>query len=155
VEAHRVLRRRGSHIFLDNQIMDCGWGCQPRVPAVLYPTGRILVLIFVRGSVDPQGHSVAGRIRSIEKSNDLIGIWTQDLPACSIVPQPTMLPRAPNFLETLKYVVCRSVNLWKTQTTTNADNFTLWSLFYRHFSYIFWDLTCYYVTLKCRNTKDM
>jgi hypothetical protein len=37
----------------------------------------------------PQGHSVAGRIRSIEKSNDLIGNRTRDLLACSIVPQPT------------------------------------------------------------------
>jgi hypothetical protein len=36
----------------------------------------------------PQGHSAAGRIRSIEKSNDLIGIRTRDFPDCSIVPQP-------------------------------------------------------------------
>jgi hypothetical protein len=43
-----------------------------------------------------QGHSAAGRIRSIEKSNDLIGNQTHDLPACSIVPQPTTLPRALN-----------------------------------------------------------
>jgi hypothetical protein len=40
-----------------------------------------------------RGHSVAGRIRSIEKSNDLIGNRIRDLPACSIVPQPTTLPR--------------------------------------------------------------
>jgi hypothetical protein len=40
----------------------------------------------------PQGHSAAGKIRSIEKSND-IGNRTGDLPAC-IVPQPTTLPRA-------------------------------------------------------------
>jgi hypothetical protein len=39
---------------------------------------------------------VLGRIRSIEKSNDLIGNRT--LPACSTVPQPTMLPRAPILL---------------------------------------------------------
>jgi hypothetical protein len=32
--------------------------------------------------------------RSIEKSNDLIGNRTSDLLACSIVPQPTTLPRA-------------------------------------------------------------
>jgi hypothetical protein len=38
---------------------------------------------------------VAGRIRSIEKSNDLIGIRTHDLPSCSIVPRPTTLHRAP------------------------------------------------------------
>jgi hypothetical protein len=31
----------------------------------------------------------------MEKSNDLIGIQTRDLLACSIVPQPTTLPRAP------------------------------------------------------------
>jgi hypothetical protein len=48
----------------------------------------------------PQGHSAAGKIRSIEKSNDLIGIRTCDLPACSIVPQSTTLPRAAKiFLE--------------------------------------------------------
>jgi hypothetical protein len=39
----------------------------------------------------PQGHSVAGWIRSIEKIH-LIGTRTSDLPACSIVPQPTTLP---------------------------------------------------------------
>jgi hypothetical protein len=43
----------------------------------------------------PQGHSVAGRIRSIEKSSDLIETRTRDLPACFIVPQPSTIPRAP------------------------------------------------------------
>jgi hypothetical protein len=37
---------------------------------------------------------VAGRIRSIEKSNDLIGNRTRDFPACSILPRPTTLPHA-------------------------------------------------------------
>jgi hypothetical protein len=37
---------------------------------------------------------VAGRIRSTEKSNDLIGNRTRDLPACGIVLQPTIIPRA-------------------------------------------------------------
>jgi hypothetical protein len=41
---------------------------------------------------------VAGRVRSIEKSNDFIGIQTCDLPACSIVAQPTILPRVPDIL---------------------------------------------------------
>jgi hypothetical protein len=31
----------------------------------------------------PEGHSAAGRIRFIEKSNDLIGNRTRALPACS------------------------------------------------------------------------
>jgi hypothetical protein len=41
-----------------------------------------------------QGHSVVGRIRSLEKFNDLIGNRTRDLPACSIMLQPTRLSRA-------------------------------------------------------------
>jgi hypothetical protein len=56
------------------------------------PTQRFLVLISVRGWVKPQSHSAAGRMRSIEKCNDLIGKRTHVLPACSTVPQPTTLP---------------------------------------------------------------
>jgi hypothetical protein len=37
-----------------------------------------------------QGHSAAGRVWSIEKPNG-IEIQTRNLPACRIVPQPTML----------------------------------------------------------------
>jgi hypothetical protein len=33
---------------------------------------------------------------SMKKSNDTIGNRTRDLPACSVVPQPTAPPRAPN-----------------------------------------------------------
>jgi hypothetical protein len=51
--------------------------------------------ISVRGCVDPQGHNAAGRIRSTEKFNDLIGNQNRDLPAFNIVPQPTTLPRGP------------------------------------------------------------
>jgi hypothetical protein len=46
------------------------------------PPGRFLV-------------RAAGRVRSTEKSNDLIGNRTRDIPACSIVPQPIMLPGTP------------------------------------------------------------
>jgi hypothetical protein len=49
---------------------------------------------FCRRLSRPQGHSAAGRIRSMEKIH-LSGTRTRDLPACSIVPQPTTLPRAP------------------------------------------------------------
>jgi hypothetical protein len=34
-----------------------------------------------------QGHRAAGRIKSIEKSSDLIGSRTRDLPACIVVPR--------------------------------------------------------------------
>jgi hypothetical protein len=43
----------------------------------------------------PQGHIAAGRIRLIEKSNDHIGTQSRDLPARSIVSQPSTLLRAP------------------------------------------------------------
>jgi hypothetical protein len=43
----------------------------------------------------PQGNSAAGRIRYTEKSSDLMGNRTHDLPACSTVPQPTTLLLAP------------------------------------------------------------
>jgi hypothetical protein len=53
------------------------------------PPRRIPGTHFCQRLCPPQGHSAAGRIRSIEESNDLIGNRTRDLPACSIVPQPT------------------------------------------------------------------
>jgi hypothetical protein len=59
------------------------------------PTNRFLVLISIRGLSLAQDHNVAGRIRSIEKSNDLIGNQAREHPACSIVPQPTTLYRVP------------------------------------------------------------
>jgi hypothetical protein len=64
--------------------------------------GRFLVLIYVKRLGRPQGHSAAGRIRSNEKSNNLIWIRNRDLPSCNIVPQSTTLPRDPqNRMKTL------------------------------------------------------
>jgi hypothetical protein len=43
-----------------------------------------------------KGQGAAGRIAQAEKSNGLTGNRARDLSACSrLVPQPTMLPRAP------------------------------------------------------------
>jgi hypothetical protein len=42
-----------------------------------------------------QDHNATGKIRSIEKSTDIIGNRTLDLTAPNIAPQPTKLPRAP------------------------------------------------------------
>jgi hypothetical protein len=50
----------------------------------------------------PQEHSAAGRIRSIEESND-IGNRTRDLPACDIVTEPTTLSCA-------SIIVCMKLN---------------------------------------------
>jgi hypothetical protein len=95
VEASRVVRRRGSHIFLQNWLTDGDEVVSLTYRTSFTPTGNFLVLISVRGWVDSKSHNAAGRIRSSEKSSDLIGNRTRDLPVCSIVPQPTTLPRAP------------------------------------------------------------
>jgi hypothetical protein len=58
------------------------------------PPGRFLVLISVRGWL----HNGDGRIRSVEKSSDLIANRTRNLPACSVVTQPTTLPGGPKLL---------------------------------------------------------
>jgi hypothetical protein len=50
------------------------------------------------------------RLGILKKSNDLIGIRTRDLPACSTVPQPTTVPRAP-----LIYTLYKALELQHTQ----------------------------------------
>jgi hypothetical protein len=86
--------RRGSHIFqtIASQMAVRLSALRARRPL---PPRMIPGTHFCYRLSRPQGHSAAGRIRSIEKSND-IGNRTRDLPACSIVPQPTALPRAPS-----------------------------------------------------------
>jgi hypothetical protein len=77
----------------------------------------------------PQGHSAAGRIRSIEKSNDLIGNQTRDVPACSIVPQPTTLPRSPpppifklfdSVIKAVRWIQCPDTSSPRNYTRLNS-----------------------------------
>jgi hypothetical protein len=62
------------------------------------PSRKIPGAHFSQELSRPQGTTAAGIIRSIEKSDDLIGNRTRVRLACSIVPQPTTLPRAPTHL---------------------------------------------------------
>jgi hypothetical protein len=69
------------------------WGCQPYAPASHLSPRKIPGTHFCCRLSGPQGHSTAGRIMSIEKSNDLIGIRIRDHATCRLVPRPTTLPR--------------------------------------------------------------
>ena len=61
----------------------------------LNPPGNIPGTHFCQRMSQPQDHCAAGRIMSMNNSNDIIGNRTHDLPACSVVPQPTVPPRNP------------------------------------------------------------
>jgi hypothetical protein len=92
VQAHRVVRPRGSHIVhtIVSQIaVRLSALCAGRP----LPTGRFLVFIYVRGCVDPRAHTEPERNELNETYSDLIGNLTRDPPTCATVPQPTTLWR--------------------------------------------------------------
>jgi hypothetical protein len=64
---------------------------------------------------------MTGRTRSIEKFNGLIGNRTRDLPAFSIVPQPSTLPHVSIYVYTKQFKVfkrdCLDVLLYSDGVT--------------------------------------
>jgi hypothetical protein len=87
VKAHRFVRCQGSHIFsrqLAHSRLSALRAGHPLSP------GRFLVLISVRGWVDPRALMQLERLVKLEKIH-LIGTQTHDHLASSIVPQPTTL----------------------------------------------------------------
>jgi hypothetical protein len=90
VEGLRVARGRGSHIF---RHLAHRWrqGCQPYAPAACYPPGNFLVLIPARVWIDLRAIARLEGLGKLKKSTSS-GTLTGNLPACSIVPQPTTLP---------------------------------------------------------------
>jgi hypothetical protein len=84
-----VVRRRGTHIFVDNRLTNGGEVVSLMLQLPFTPQEDSWYSFLFEAIVLLEG---LGRIK---KSNDLIGIRTCDFQACSIVPQPTTLPHAP------------------------------------------------------------
>jgi hypothetical protein len=77
MEVHKVVTRRGSHIYLDNRLTDGGEVSLTRRPH--FTPRKITGTYFYYRLSRLQSHNAAGRNRSIEKLNDLIGNRNRDL----------------------------------------------------------------------------
>jgi hypothetical protein len=89
----RIARNWGSHIYKHSAHR---WrqGCQPYAPAAIYPQEDSWYLFLLRSWVDPRTVVQLEELGKVKQSTSS-GSRTGDLPAFSIVPQPTTLPRAP------------------------------------------------------------
>jgi hypothetical protein len=78
--------------FLDKRLTDGGEVVSYTRRPLFTP--RKIPSFFCQTLRRSQGHSAVGNNKSIEESGALIGKRTHNSPACSILPQPTMLPCA-------------------------------------------------------------
>jgi hypothetical protein len=88
---HRLIPaagRGGSHT-LHNWLTDAVLTTVTSRQAALYPQENSWYSFLLEAETTP-GPSAAGRIRSTEKSDDLVENGTLDLPACGMVPRPAV-----------------------------------------------------------------
>jgi hypothetical protein len=93
LEALGVARGWGSHIFRHS---DNRWrqGCQPYAPAAVYPQEDSWYSFLLEAESTPGAIVRLEWSGKFKKKITSSGTRTRDLLACSIVPQPTTLPRA-------------------------------------------------------------
>jgi hypothetical protein len=84
-----------------------------RQPGALQPPKKIPGAHFCWRLSKPQGHSAAGRIRSIEKSSELMGNETGDLAVCIVGTLPcALLIKQTNIIEQFsnKYRIFKNIH---------------------------------------------
>jgi hypothetical protein len=89
-----IVVRYGDPTFSIQSVHRWRLSCQPYAPAALYPQKSVLVLISVRGWVNPRAMVRLEGLGKLKTVNGLIGIRNRDLPACSIALESSILPRA-------------------------------------------------------------
>jgi hypothetical protein len=93
MKAHRILRRRGFHIFYTIGSQMAVRLSAPRAGRLLHPR-KIHGTHSVRGWVDPRAIVRLEWLGQLKNPTTSSGIEPATFRACTIVPQPTKLPRA-------------------------------------------------------------